>query len=98
MNCVQEAGLRRFAQAVKPIRGKRRVFFDAGRSQLHMLTESPRAILRQGNFSAAVRRAREVLVAVRGPHGAEGFTIDPASPRFRPRAGEPRADRPTRTD
>ena len=98
---VQEAGLRRFTQAVEPIRGKRRVLFSADRSQLHTPTEIAEGrFFVEGNVSAAaaVRRAREVLIAVRGPHGAEGFAIEPASPRRRPRADEPKADRTARTD
>ena len=76
---VQEAGLRRFAQAVEPIRGKRRVYFSTDRSQLLMpIGIAGGDFFAEGNLSAndIVRRAREVLVAVRGPRGADSFTIE----------------------
>ena len=94
---VQEAGLRRFVQAVGPIRGKS---FSADRSQLRTPTEIAEGrFFVEGNVSAAaaVRRAREALIAVRGPHGAEGFTIEPASPRRR-RAPGRQAGADGRTD
>ena len=78
---VQEAGLRRFAQAVEPIRGKKRVFFSADRSQLHTPIEiAPGDFFVEGKLSAnaVVRLARRVIEAVRGPHGAEGFAVEPA--------------------
>ena len=78
---VQEAGFRRFAQAVEPIRGKKRVFFSADRSQLHTPIEiSPGDFFVEGKLSAnaVVRLARRVIEAVRGPHGAEGFAVEPA--------------------
>ena len=101
---VREAGLRRFAQAVEPIRGRTRTFFSADRSQLFMPVEIVGGeFFVEGNFSANdhVRRAREALIAVRGPQGADSFTIEPASraaPAVRPSIGETRASRPVRTD
>ena len=107
---VREAGLRRFAQAVEPIRGRTRAFFSADRSQLFMPVEiAGGEFFVEGNFSANdhVRRAREALIAVRGPQGADSFTIEPASraapavradPAVRPSIGETRASRPVRTD
>ena len=76
---VREAGLRRFAQAVEPIRGRTRTFFSADRSQLFMPVEIVGGeFFVEGNFSANdhVRRAREALIAVRGPQGADSFTIE----------------------
>ena len=76
---AQEAGIRRFAQAVEPIRGRKRVLFSADRSQLFEPIEIAGGdFFVEGNLSAndAVRRAREVLIAVRGPHGGDSFTIE----------------------
>ena len=76
---VQEAGLRRFAQAVEPIRGQKRVFFSADRSQIYRPTEIAEGrFFVEGSTGAdkSVRHARRVIEAVRGPHGADSFTIE----------------------
>ena len=80
---AEEAG-ERFAELVSPLRG-RSAYFDRSPGNLR----EPRA-LRNGLFVETMlnseqceRRAREVLIAVRGPRGAEGFTIEPAGPRRR---------------
>ena len=76
---VTEAGLRRFAQAVAPLRGKKRVYFSQDRSLLRMPIPIARGnFFIEGNFSAndQVRHARDALIAVRGPQGADSFRID----------------------
>ena len=76
---VLKAGLRRFAQAVKPIRGKKRVLFSADRSQLFMpIAIAGGDFFVEGNNSAAdsVRLARRVIEAVRGQHSADSFAIE----------------------
>ena len=75
---VEEAG-ERFAELVSPLRGKS-AYFD--RSSVNL--REPRA-LKNGLFVETNLNsrqchgiAREVLIAVRGPHGAEGFAVEPA--------------------
>jgi len=75
---AEEAG-ERFAELVSPLRG-RSAYFDRSPGNLR----EPRA-LKNGVFVETMlnseqceRRAREVLIAVRGPHGAEGFAVEPA--------------------
>lgn len=76
---VAEAGLRRFAEAVTPLKGKTRAYFNRDRDLLR--TAVPIAggdFFIEGNFSAndQVRHARSVLIAVRGPQGAGSFGIE----------------------
>ena len=92
---VQEAGLRRFAQAVAPIRDGKRVLFSADRSQIRMPIEIAGGdFFADGNFDAndAERRARAALIAVRGQHGDDSFTIELAA------APGPSAPPPTAPD
>ena len=77
---VAEAGLRRFAEAVTPLRGKKRAYFSRDRDLLRMaIPIAGGDFFIEGNFSAndQVRHARAVLVAVRGPQGADSFRIEP---------------------
>ena len=76
---ARESGLRRFAQAVEPIKGKTRAYFSADRSRLFMPIEiAGGEFFVEGNFSANdhVRIARDVLIAVRGLRGADSFTVE----------------------
>lgn len=77
---VAEAGLRRFAEAVTPLSGKKRAYFSWDRDVLRMAVPIAGGdFFIEGNFSAndQVRLARRALIAVRGPQGADSFGIEP---------------------
>lgn len=77
---VAEAGLRRFAEAVTPLGGRKRPYFNRDRDVLRMAVPIAGGdFFIEGNFSAndQVRHAASVLIAVRGPQGADSFGIEP---------------------
>ena len=75
---AKEAGAG-FGQRVADLRGRSRRYFSEDPAQLYQpLHLANSDFFVEGKFSAndTVRRAREVLIAVRGPRGADSFTVD----------------------
>ena len=73
---MEEAG-ERFAELVSPLRG-RSAYFNRSSGNLREPRALKNGLFVETNLNAGQceRLAREVLIAVRGPRGADSFTID----------------------